>query len=163
MSSFVPIWKIIFDHMETFRNNSLHWLSQSFEQCSPLYHQSILSERFHILFDLLRSRFPVAISCPKWGSIEINLFIQTELFDCNFCREQHAGPVSPISRIPKLAGSSTIPPTATALRNTGKIHPPILICNSGFFLDIRKKTLGEKYSKLKEKTQNSSLKAKTQA
>jgi len=33
--------------------------------------------------------------------------------------DQHAGPVSPISRIPKLAGSSTISPTATtALRNT---------------------------------------------
>ena len=71
----------------------------------------------------------MAISCPKWGSIEINLFIQTELFDCYSCRDQHAGPVSPISRIPKLAGSSTISPTATALRNTGKIHPPSLICN----------------------------------
>ena len=34
---------------------------------------------------------------------------------------------------------------------------------SGFFLDVRKKTQGEKNSKLKEKTQNSSLKPKKSA
>ena len=34
---------------------------------------------------------------------------------------------------------------------------------AGFFLDVRKKTQGEKNSKLKEKTQNSSLKPKKSA
>ena len=74
----------------------------------------------------------------KFSLIYWGVVIHTELFDWNFCRDQHAGPVSPISRIPKLTGSSTISPTATALRNTGKIHPPFLICSCKYTVHVVK-------------------------